>query len=864
MKTIGKVQILDDRATALTTDTDLAQALRMKDGSILYAAALVYPDKMSLIASPFPERTWPRLVRVSISYLTVRGSIFRILQALNALEFYCRFIEEVPAVSLEEAIVYVGGAPSSPPPASRDIMPCVFMVLELPIEKDSQSELHRTLHALFKDQESHGAAPHKLLSDALRSQLTPKDMPAKEMPDIGSRVNWVSPMLTLHQLSDASGHRAERVRVERMDDEGPMHISLLPWRRFLWTTKAHEAMPRLADAAQTSRKVFVISTVDTDERVFCWHFYDYSKHVVIEFEMLVPAFGLEHIWWEYIYDCIQEVRGWILSSASSSRYESSWSTLRTTAMFPLHTTVSQDDMIRGIVRCFRNLQGNTSYGPRFKAFKERLTKARDKLAAQLINDVDYAKKWKKRNDNDKSRLERLVILGPDGTSGRLTYSHLFADNPFNFTKPLDLQRYERLYRDRESNLRRRRLVDLVVQHSLREDRAENFAVVGAHRTGKTTVLNLIYEKLLAKGADDSSSVLLPVRINASVTPPHLIFDEIKKALQAAIDEDSKVPHLKQTLKDAIAKVLSAMKLNVMVVGVGVEIEGDKLLASVAKPDLPETLKETLRSLQTALNKAKDFRLLIIVDELSDTAMWGDEKVFAVWRYAIESDEFSSLRWLISTSRPIEESTKYSPITNVLRELNVGPLDEAEAEILIDAFSVTAWHDEWNGTEAAQGAATLRPVITEPARRFLKDITSRLPYLLQVACFHIYERATHSELPLINKQLCRKVIFSRVLPELSDFLEHQWAQIGPEARRFVEESLHQPYLPEENRKPDEFLQKLDSWRVPEDAMPPGSRKRLDRSGLRGEDGRCVAPMVAAWLLYAGEVGPVSPVNRALQP
>lgn len=846
MKIIGKVKVLDENATALTVDVELAQALRIKDGSILYANALVYPDKTCLIASPFPERAWSRLVRVSISYLTVRGSIFRILQALDRLGLYCRFIEEVPAVSLEGALVYVGGTPSSPPPTSRDIMPCVFMVLELPIEDAEQSALHYAMHALFKASESGHSAPSRILSDALRDELNK----LAGVPDIGAHVNWVSPMLTLRQLSDASAKRADRVRVVRKGDEGAMDISFLPWRRFLWAAKAPKTMPRLAHGTKSGRKSFVISSVDTDERVFCWHFYEYYKHVVIEFEMLVPAFGLEHIWWEYIYDCIQEFKGWILSSASSSRYESSWTTLRTTAMFTLREKDSHADLIKGIVCCFRNLQGNTSYSQRFKKLKERLDEARGNLSSKLVGEKVYAEKWEARNDNDQSRLERLVIHGgPDGSGGRLNYSHLFAENPFNFTKPLDLDRFESLYPDRTLNLRRRRLVDFVVRHSMREDRAENFAVVGAHRTGKTTVLTLVYEKLLAIVADEgSSSVLLPVRINASVTPPQLIFDEIESALQAVLSENRRMPEIKRMMIDSIVNVLSSATLTIGVV----EVDGEKLLA---KPALSDVLRKALRRLQAALDKAKNVHLLIIIDELSDAAIWEEENVFAVWRYAIESDEFSSLRWLVSTSRPMEESLKYSPITNVLRELNVGPLDEDEANILIDAFSAAAWR---NG----DSSTLLRPVITEPARRFLKDITSRLPYLLQVACFHIYERATSSELGLINKQLCRKVIFSRVLPELSDFLESQWAQIGPEAQRFVEESLRPPYLEEKYRKPDDFLQNLDSWQVSEDDMPPGSRKRLDRSGLRGDE-RCVAPMVAAWLLYAGEVGAVSTLSRTLK-
>ncbi|MBW8878884.1 MAG: hypothetical protein JF614_28350, partial [Acidobacteria bacterium] len=137
---------------------------------------------------------------------------------------------------------------------------------------------------------------------------------------------------------------------------------------------------------------------------------------------------------------------------------------------------------------------------------------------------------------------------------------------------------------------------------------------------------------------------------------------------------------------------------------------------------------------------------------------------------------------------------------------------------------------------------LQPVITHPARTFLISVTSSLPYLLQVSCYHIYDRATRTSFPLINKELCRKTILVKVLPEMADYLERQWSKIPESAQRFIVESLPTAL------SPDEFLRFFDDrWIVDLDRMPPGSLKALDRSGLRGEDGRCVAPLVAAWLL-----------------
>jgi hypothetical protein len=132
--------------------------------------------------------------------------------------------------------------------------------------------------------------------------------------------------------------------------------------------------------------------------------------------------------------------------------------------------------------------------------------------------------------------------------------------------------------------------------------------------------------------------------------------------------------------------------------------------------------------------------------------------------------------------------------------------------------------------------------------FLIGVTSSLPYLLQVSCYHIYDGATRTNFPLINKELCRKIILARVLPEMADYLEHQWSQVPETARRFIVESLES--LPRELRGPDEFMRFFDRWEVDLGRMPPGSLKALDRSGLRGDDGRCVAPLVGVWLLSRG--------------
>ena len=867
MKIFGKFQILDERSTALSLDPALAQAMSIADGSLLYAASLDYlasnrsrGRKMMLVATTLPEKSWHRLVRVAISLDIVRGGLFKVVAALSQLKLYCRYIEEIAGARLERTPLLVGAQSVSASLDDDILLPSVLLVLELP--NSSSITLHSELAKLFEETSRDKSRAREMLTDELRIRLNERTVPhsdgeSRSRPPNRTRVHWISPMTTLYRLSYPDRTRADRVRVTS-GEKGAMSINLLPWRHFLWGRNGHEELPPTSGGSQGRNKVFVLSTVDSDEQVICWHFYDYANYLVVEFDMVVPAFGLEQIWWEYIFDCVQEAQGWIMSTHNSSRFDGCWSTLHTVALFPLDPLGKPDEAVRRIVGCFRYLQGRESYSKRFDELTKRLAQAREDVGPDIILTPENLKRWRVRNDTAKSRLEKVVVWDPEANGTGSRYSpDLFAPNPFNFTIPLELKSYTRIYGSGE--LGRRRLADRIVEQISRGPR-ENFAVVGAHRTGKTTVLNLVYDRLDQEWRKDKK--LLPIRINASVTPPHIVFvdvvERLKKELAGKAKALSYLRAATTRMQHVARNVVSATTFK----GAHLEVKGEdllkedvsssdlrSLLARVKEPRaLPEFLKMALHEIQRTLSLAGGVRSLIVIDELSDSTLWGSHRIFAVWRHAIESSGFESLSWLISTSRPIEETARYSPITNVLRELNVGPLEADEANLLIDAFSIATWRHEY-GLQQSQRNSRLRPVITHLARNFLIEITNRLPYLLQVACYHLYDRATRSDFPLINKSLCRKVLLSRVLPEMSDYLEHQWGQINPEAQRFVKDSLREPYLPKDCRQPDEFLQNLGRWQGSKAILPPSSRKSLERSGLRGNDeaGPCVAPLVAAWLL-----------------
>jgi ABC-type transport system involved in cytochrome c biogenesis ATPase subunit len=901
MKAVGDLQVLQGENQGLHLGLSFATDLGIREGMVLYGVALVpeNPKKstrfgdtedrlMTLIMTPLPHASWPRLIRMSVTIDPRPGSLFTLIKALNSLRIFPRYIEDVTGTDLAHVEPYSPsrGVLKLDKSARRDdaILPSATLVLELPQIQDRPKSPEDDLYPL------HSALSRVLSSPQASAEaiLKLEEALAKEAGEYERKVTvqWISPMATLNKLHKLAV-TVEKLRVSRSADGIKLQISLLPWRHELWPPSS--TVPHSGPATVTSQPVLAMPSLDSDERIIACYFYQNTDRLVVQFEMTTPAFGLEHLWWEYIYGCVRDAKGTVLGSANTARINGRWGTLRCTAMFPLKDDPSHlQENVKPILDCFRKLQGDISETGRFGDFKKQLEKEHQRIAAEILP-VEAQSNWTKKSRNFSSQLERLVVHDHSENTTAPRFSNEFAENPFSFTLPLGLETYNKLYGDpktEEATRTRRRLAETIIE-KLMNTPGENVAIVGAHRAGKTTVLRLVYDLLIERLKEDSGvPTLIPIKINASVTPPYLFFntileetsklkEEISKLEQSSTQEEiSKVEEISRgarrivklsQIQNNISTIIRALskgtKINLGLAELDVEettkalielpqaetVAGDsrlRYLAATLKAEqrdiLAEFLRASLQSLSSALKSgpSNNLRLVVIMDEFSESTAWGnDPRVLAVWRYAIESDEFSSIKWLFSTTRSIKEVSSYSPVTNIFFEVNVGSLRKEESAKMIDAFSVTGWKKELDG------GTKLRPVITHPARRFLINVTSSLPYLLQVSCYHIYDGATRTSFPLINKALCRKTILGRVLPEMADYLEHQWHQIPESAQRFIRESL-----PKDIKSPDKFLEVFDQlWNVDLDRMPAGSLKALDRSGLRGEDGRCVAPLVAAWLL-----------------
>ena len=287
-----------------------------------------------------------------------------------------------------------------------------------------------------------------------------------------------------------------------------------------------------------------------------------------------------------------------------------------------------------------------------------------------------------------------------------------------------------------------------------------------------------------------------------------------------------------------------------------------LFDSISPEQGTALLKQTLSRVQHAIDelaKRENVFIVVLIDEVSKLSGWGQDLVLQAWRHAIENEEYSRIRWVISAARPIAESPILSPITNVFKEYNVGSLSPDECERLLDSFGAcrdeelpdsctTGQHSSDRQSDVEQNSAAgspslhLRPILTFLSRGFLRQLTGRLPYFLQVCLYHLFERATRVQIPIVNRRACEQILLSHVLPEVSDFLESQWRQIPRDIQGQILHALERC-----GPEPSRFMKCLPFPELHESNFPSRSQKILVRSGLKGNDEMIIAPIVALWLL-----------------
>ncbi|MBW8874387.1 MAG: hypothetical protein JF614_05445, partial [Acidobacteria bacterium] len=183
MKAVGDFQILQKEETGLRLNVSFATALSIREGVVLYGVALM-PESlagvsasegadtenrlMTLIVTPFPQASWARMIRMSVTIDPRPGSLFGLIQALNRLQIFPRHVEDVTGTSFANEMASasgifqgLGGEIDEDDP----IVPSATLVLELPQPGGASgqvAELHENLHKITEDGRSSAAAIPKL------------------------------------------------------------------------------------------------------------------------------------------------------------------------------------------------------------------------------------------------------------------------------------------------------------------------------------------------------------------------------------------------------------------------------------------------------------------------------------------------------------------------------------------------------------------------------------------------------------------------------------------------------------------------------------------------------------------------------
>ncbi|MEO1117087.1 MAG: hypothetical protein AAFX75_04340 [Pseudomonadota bacterium] len=460
----------------------------------------------------------------------------------------------------------------------------------------------------------------------------------------------------------------------------------------------------------------------------------------------------------------------------------------------------------------------------------------------------------------------------------------YVVQPFDFTQPLGFDRYSRLYTEKlfQQQGSRIRLVIRLMRLVASNTGERSALLLGPYRSGKTSVLTMVREllnseeergKLLKRiGERDQKDEIeaffrdqkiLCIDINATVTPPHLLIVEIFRKLQALAEASSPISTLAKKMVNEVARVFERLfglaltasleiflaplpkssRLKLSFLGLGKPKPGkpaNQLLQREKDSpwDTVEGRAAFLRGSMAVLREAvkklgDDGKLVITLDEVAATAAWDNEIAFPVWRNMIESPDFSKVRWILTSSRPLVEATAFSPLGNAVREFLMRPLSESEADALISNFDTRIVVRD--GQEDRSQSEKTPIVVTYEAREYLKWVTGAFPYLLQVVCTHLYEQVTAYHIPIVSQPLLRHVIRRKVIPELSDYFETQKRHLeGP-----LLEKIYAALCGEQNP--------LKYSSINLGGVNLIERRKLQMSGVGWAEGDCVvSPLFLYWL------------------
>ena len=948
MKVFGRVQILEENAMHYELGREIELALSLENDSVLHGVAIFFKrdvqtssigplhTKMTIVLSPFPIASWRRLIRVSVTLSPEAGTLHALIAALNKANIFCRHLEYSNDLDLSGVRLFRGSHDGISPENEgkfRYIVPTALLTLELPSkEADGKPEdqelekLHQLLNSVVED----SSEPHAPAEAASEARIALEKYLLKavwKFKKTKLRVDWVSPLVTLNRLGESGFIQSDTQPLARAfaamefivrKNGDSTSINLGPMLRQLSRAKS-----RPHDVLQELEKKWLacVGHVDSDEKILCVDVYTQPEGpknglILVAFEMIVPASGFESFWAEWVLNRVKEGGGTILSAATKVRTTDRFSRIIMVAFFKLNPDRADGgpgDVAR-VVRCFRELAGDTYEMPKFVEFREMLNLDRE-ILKDKISDYKFMEKAEavtERMPRFQSLLLIRKIWDPYPESKVRGFHKRFKGNPFDFTRPLNTERYEKLYDsilddsavaashrqeggtghrefwEERSGSTRMNLVDRIVE---RIGAGENISVVGAKRSGKTSILRLVCDRFFRAACEilDSRAgsgakvevgrrrIVIPVSVNAATVMPHeigkIVSAEVRdwadnlenrdggEGVELADSHSRKIAELiRESFKDSSfslgSKTVSFRNMNI----------DDSTMANIINWIDVRRLQETLRDLVVSIrnfekgSKGLGLALLIVIDEVGDLSGWGKQEFLQALRQAIEDESMAfRVQWMISTSRPISDSPALLPLTNVFKDYDVANLGWIECRMMFGAFSgmdnasfddlpeinlykeVNSKGRKKSGSNPDFSVGDMRPFLTFRARTFVRVFTSGLPYLMQVFLYHLYEQATRFGVPVVNRKICSRIMVDMVVPEISDYLEDQWQQV-PEAIRTQLTSVLSPF-----RSTALFVNSLTFDFLSSRNFSPSVLKILTRAGLRGAEGPALAPLVAAWLI-----------------
>lgn len=983
-------------------------------------------ETRTVLLTSVPSDSWGRLVRAGFVLPPGPGRIWLLIKALAELGLTPRHVENIEGTRLETS----GG--KGPP----DLFSNVFCILNVG-DPNTFIDACPLLDSLIKgDNDESSSNLVEDLNGLLKAkiEMVGSGQFAKGSDEI--RLAWVDPLRSLNRL-DSEMLRAvndsdmpQYSKIELVVETGSKRrargsedsisteaaLTTFPGRPHLvdeskdlgisFLQLRHSFDLHSTTVIDTSKylgygNLAAVLSVDHDERVLRADFVPLSCVVLADFEMLFPAGPNGYLWFLWIAKEVQEAGGTILGSQSKGRHGHRWIIVNIKASFKFTRDATEQEKahaqeakiaaiqsperpclykVARITQCFRALKGKELFSS-----EDRQSEAHKDLIKELS---DSGGAGEDGPDETESLLYDVKLRYYWGGHPGVTYRSRYAPCKFDFSRPLTLKSHAELFPQALLSEDSRLRLAVRIHENLARSGQGSIVIVGAHRSGKTSLISMISDFMnghvtagLISDTELYGALCCPavcLRINAAVTPPQELFIQVIKSalserrklddsgtVEKTSEKESQLEDRRRKLEEARgieadhpdrtseelkarqddlisvklrtlkAFLLSAQKVvNRVLQGEElVDFDGVLLLAEYLGTVLPlvmvkdtepeqseptpavtsqilrnleERFRETSKrrvTVDTDAERARELRnsleilqktiegmpmeiqslqdaantpstdpkgttgqlplLVIAVDEIMESAAWGGDWALPAWRRAIEAPEFQGVRWLFASSRPVAKATAYSPLSNALREYNLGPLTTRETNFFIERIDYDTLDDSFNeeGTEALEdaineqydrrGEGVLRPTVTFNARQYIHAVTGGFPFLLQVVCTHLYEEAICHHIPVASTRLARLIIKNYVLSDISDFFSSQWRDLRAEGLGLAEELA----LLTEN-----WPNLLENWGAIFDAsLPRVSKplgKALERRGLGHRSVRLfVVPLFAMWLQdrLAGENG-----------